>query len=65
MTAVPARIYPARGQHFLPEMIAENSMPAVKPVTHALSPWAGLGMLCLYAAALLGAGAFLLAKRDA
>ena len=40
-------------------------MTAVKPVAHALSPWAGLGMLCLYAAALLGAGAFLLAKRDA
>jgi len=30
-----------------------------------LSPWAGLGVLCLYAAAALGAGAFLLARRDA
>jgi hypothetical protein len=40
-------------------------MTAVKPVAHALSPGAGLGMLCLYAAALLGAGAVLLAKRDA
>ena len=50
---------------FLPEMIAENSLTAVKPVAHALSPWAGLGMLCLYTAVLLGAGAVLLAKRDA
>ena len=50
---------------FLPEMIAENSLTAVKPVAYALSPWAGLGMLALYAAALLGAGAISLAKRDA
>lgn len=52
-------------EKFLPEMIAENSLTAVKPVAYALSPWAGLGVLCLYAVALLGAGAFLLAKRDA
>ena len=60
---------PASAQHatmkFLPELIAENSLTAVKPVSWALSPWAGLGMLCLYTAALLGAGAILLAKRDA
>jgi ABC-2 type transport system permease protein len=60
---------PISAQHatmkFLPELIAENSLTAVKPVTWALSPWAGLGMLCLYTAALLGAGAILLAKRDA
>jgi ABC-2 type transport system permease protein len=29
-----------------------------------LSPWAGLGMLSLYAAVTLGAGAWLLARRD-
>lgn len=52
-------------ERFLPELIAENSLTAVKPVANALSPWAGLGMLCLYAVVLLGAGAFLLAKRDA
>ena len=61
---LPGSMRPTAGK-FLPEMIAENSLTAVKPVAHALSPWAGLGMLCLYAAALLGAGAFLLAKRDA
>jgi ABC-2 type transport system permease protein len=50
---------------FLPEQIAASSITAVKPEAHALSPWLGLGMLCVYAAVLLGAGAFLLAKRDA
>jgi ABC-2 type transport system permease protein len=50
---------------FLPEQIAASSITAVVPEAHNLSPWAGLGMLCLYAAVLLGAGAFLLAKRDA
>ena len=50
---------------FLPEQIAASSITAVRPEAHSLSPWVGLGMLCLYAAVLLGAGAFLLAKRDA
>jgi ABC-2 type transport system permease protein len=50
---------------FLPEAIAANSMVAVRPEPYSLSPWAGLGMLCLYAAVLLGAGAMVLAKRDA
>jgi ABC-2 type transport system permease protein len=58
------------GQHspvmrFLPEMIAENSLTAVKPISHALSPGAGLGMLCLYAAMALAAGGLSLARRDA
>jgi ABC-2 type transport system permease protein len=52
-------------QQFLPEIIAENSLTAVHPVPYSLSPWAGLGLLCLYAAALLGAGGWLLARRDA
>ena len=30
-----------------------------------LSPWAGLGMLGLYAAVTLGVGAWLLVRRDA
>jgi hypothetical protein len=30
-----------------------------------LPPWAGLGMLCLYAAAALVIGGWLLARRDA
>ena len=50
---------------FMPMMIAENSMTAVKPVAHSLSAGAGFGVLCLYAAAALTAGAWALARRDA
>jgi hypothetical protein len=54
---------------WLPIAIVANSLSVVRPVGDGqirfLSPWAGLGMLCLYAAAALGAGAFLLARRDA
>jgi ABC-2 type transport system permease protein len=50
---------------FLPEIIAENSLTAVKPVAASLSPWAGLAMLCLYAAAALAAGGYALVRRDA
>jgi hypothetical protein len=58
------------GQHnaamkFLPEMIAENSITAVKPVADSLSAGAGLGMLCLYAAVALAAGGWAMARRDA
>jgi ABC-2 type transport system permease protein len=60
---------PESAQHaatkFLPEVIAENSLTAVKPVAYSLSPWASLGMLGLYAAALLGVGGWLMARRDA
>jgi ABC-2 type transport system permease protein len=52
-------------QRYLPEIIAENSLTDIHPVAYSLSPWAGLGLLCLYAAALLGAGGWLLARRDA
>jgi len=52
-------------QRFFPEMIAENSLTVIKPVAYSLSAWTGLGMLCLYAAVLLGAGGWLLARRDA
>lgn len=52
-------------QKFLPETIAENSITAVKPVTNSLGPWTGLGMLCLYAAVALAAGAMVLRRRDA
>jgi ABC-2 type transport system permease protein len=54
----------AAGQ-FMPMLIAENSLTAVKPVAHSLSPWTGLGMLCLYAVAALAAGTWALARRDA
>jgi hypothetical protein len=50
---------------FLPEIIAENSLTAVKPVADSLSAGAGLGMLCLYAAVALAAGGWALARRDA
>ena len=49
----------------MPMLIAENSLTAVKPVAHSLSPGLGFGLLCLYAAAALAAGTWALARRDA
>jgi ABC-2 type transport system permease protein len=49
---------------FLPEQIAASSITAVKPEAHSLSPGLGFALLCLYAVVLLGAGAYVLAKRD-
>jgi ABC-2 type transport system permease protein len=50
---------------FLPMLIAENSITAVKPVAHSLSPGVGFGVLCLYAAVALAVGGWALARRDA
>src|SRR5579871_6626775 len=50
---------------FLPEIIGENSLTVVKPVTDSLSAGAGFAMLCLYAAVMLAAGGWALARRDA
>jgi ABC-2 type transport system permease protein len=50
---------------FMPMLIAENSLTAVKPVAHSLSPGVGFAMLCVYAAAALAAGGWALARRDA
>jgi ABC-2 type transport system permease protein len=59
---------------YMPILILENSLSTTKPVTcgtdgascpHFLSSWAGLGVLCLYAAIALAAGGWLLARRDA
>jgi len=55
---------------YLPIAIVANSLSVVQPVPiegqlHFLSPWAGLGVLCGYAAVTLVAGAWLLARRDA
>jgi hypothetical protein len=50
---------------FLPQQIAATSMVAVKPVAGALSPWAGLLMMCLYSAVALAAGGWAFARRDA
>jgi ABC-2 type transport system permease protein len=52
-------------QRYLPEIIAENSLTSITPGPYSLSTWAGLALLALYAAVLLGAGAWLTARRDA
>jgi ABC-2 type transport system permease protein len=54
---------------YIPVSIVANSLSVVRPVAapgqvHFLSPWAGLGMLGLYAAVTLGVGAWRLASRD-
>jgi len=59
---------------YMPVLIIGNSLTTTRPETcsphtapclHFLSAWAGLGVLCLYAAVVLGIGAWLLARRDA
>jgi len=50
---------------FLPMMMAENSMTAVKPVAHTLSAPVSFAVLCGYAVVALAAGAWVLARRDA
>jgi len=50
---------------FMPMLIAENSLTAVKPQSHTLTPGVGLAVLCVYAAAALAAGTWALARRDA
>jgi ABC-2 type transport system permease protein len=51
-------------QKFLPDTM-RNSLIAVKPVGHLLSPGLTFGLLCGYAMAALAAGAWALARRDA
>ncbi|SRR6266508_1574234 len=50
---------------FVPLFILVNSVAVVTPVPHTLSAWAGIGVLCLYAATDLGLGWWLLVRRDA
>jgi hypothetical protein len=50
---------------FLPMLIAENSLTAVRPVANSLSPGVGLAVLCGYALVALGVAGWLLARRDA
>jgi ABC-2 type transport system permease protein len=55
---------------WLPIAVVANSLTVVQPGmaigdVRFLSPWAGLGVLVLYAAVALGAGAWVLAERDA
>ena len=51
-------------QKFLPDTM-RNSLIAVKPVAHMLSPGLTFGLLCAYAMVALAAGAWALARRDA
>ena len=50
---------------FLPMIIAENSITAVKPDVDNLAPGLGFGLLCLYTVAALAVGGWLLTRRDA
>jgi ABC-type transport system involved in multi-copper enzyme maturation permease subunit len=50
---------------FMPMFILVNSVSVVTPAGESLSAWAGIGVLCLYAAAALGIGGWLLSRRDA
>jgi ABC-2 type transport system permease protein len=58
---------------YLPIFIIGNSLTTTKPQScagaaqcvHFLSPWAGLAVLSLYAAAALAIGGWLLVRRDA
>jgi hypothetical protein len=51
-------------QKFLPDTM-RNSLIAVKPVAHMLSPGLTFGLLCAYATVALVAGAWALSRRDA
>ena len=50
---------------FMPMLIAENSLTAVKPVAHSLSPGVGFALLCGYAAVALAVGTWAITRRDA
>ena len=51
---------------FMPELIAGNSLAAVKPVAgFTWSPWLEFGIVALYPIVLLAAGGWLLVRRDA
>jgi hypothetical protein len=51
-------------QELLPDTM-RNSLIAVKPITHMLSPGLTFGLLCGYATVALAAGAWTLTRRDA
>lgn len=44
--------------------VKPENCPGGSPCAHILSAWAGLGVLCLWAAIPLVAGAWLLIRRD-
>jgi ABC-2 type transport system permease protein len=59
-----SRSLQSTAQKFLPDTM-RNSLIAVKPVGHLLSPGLTFGSLCAYATVALAAGAWALARRDA
>ena len=59
---------------YMPILIVGNSLTTTRPEcvrtagaqsVHFLSAWAGLGVLCLYAAVALAVGGWMLSRRDA
>ena len=50
---------------YVPLALVSDSLAVTRHEAGALSPWTGLGTLCLYAVLSLGAGGWLLARRDA
>jgi ABC-type transport system involved in multi-copper enzyme maturation permease subunit len=62
-SALPASFQNSFGK-FLPVSIGGDSMGAVVPEPHSLTPWAGLGMLVLYAVVALAGAAWFLQRRD-
>jgi hypothetical protein len=50
---------------WVPLAIVSDSLAVSRPAAADLSPWTGLAVLCLYTAATLGTGAWLLTHRDA
>jgi ABC-2 type transport system permease protein len=57
---------PGHLARFAPETMLASSVAAVRPQAHYLPPgWPGFALMAGYAAAVLGLGGFLLARRDA
>jgi ABC-2 type transport system permease protein len=50
---------------YVPVAIVANSLSVVRPVEDMLAPWTGLAVLLLYTTVALGAGGWLLERRDA
>jgi hypothetical protein len=50
---------------FMPLNIGRSSLTAVVPQADQLGPWAGLGVLCAFAAVALAVGGWLMVRRDA
>ncbi|HEX3823373.1 MAG TPA: ABC transporter permease subunit [Mycobacteriales bacterium] len=62
-SALPSSFQHSVGK-FMPELIGGNSMGAVVPEPHSLTPLVGAAVLCLYAVVMLAAAGWALARRD-